>query len=261
MCGQTGIILAESRRTARQFAQLRSAFTRLLLLNELRGRDATGIAMVVNNGTYRLMKRPMPASSFIRLPKFHEVLDSLSNQNTLVMGHTRLATVGRVDDVTNGHPIKAGCCLATVNGTIYNANRLFRKFGLTRFAEVDSELVARLADQHAPNGEILVGNFLHALRHCRGQISAVVTSLFDPQRVIILKGNRPLSLRYHAGLGALVYSSDAFHMDTVLRTKAWTELELPPMTCAVADLRNLPEPQLRPFNFKRIKLRTTSCAI
>jgi glucosamine 6-phosphate synthetase-like amidotransferase/phosphosugar isomerase protein len=249
MCGQCGIILAEGKRDEKQLSRLRSIFTKLLFLNELRGKDATGIATIGNYGKYHLMKRSVAASSFIRQPKFHEVLESLSDTTTLVMGHTRLATVGSVKNITNGHPIKSGCCLATANGTIFNADELFRKFRLRRFAEVDSELIPRLAERHTDNGEIAVEDFLHSLRHCRGQISAVVTSVSGPQRIIVLKGNRPLSLRYHPELGALVYSSDGFHLGSILKTKSWKRIDLMPMTCAVFNIADLLKPQVIPFNF------------
>jgi len=258
MCGQCGIILAESKRDEKQLTRLRSVFTKLLFLNELRGKDATGIAIVGNYGKYRLVKRSVAASSFIRQPKFHEILESLSDTTTLFMGHTRLATVGSVKNVSNGHPIKSGCCLATVNGTIFNADELFRKFRLRRFAEVDSELIPRLADRHTLNGEIMLGKFLHSLRRCRGQISAVVTSLSDPRRIIVLKGNRPLSLRYHPGLGAVVYSSDGFHLGSILKTKAWKKIDLPPMTCAVFNVSSLLKPQIIPFNFIKESWRIKS---
>jgi glucosamine 6-phosphate synthetase-like amidotransferase/phosphosugar isomerase protein len=178
------------------------------------------------------------------------------------MGHARFATVGSVENITNSHPIKSGCCIATANGTIFNADELFRKFRLRRFAEVDSELIARLADKHAPDGEIRVKNFVHSLRHCRGQISAVVASLFDPQRAIVLKGNKPLSLRYNQKLRAIIYSSDNFHLDVALKgNDGWNELKLAPMTCAVFDTGNLPEFETMPFNFKREKRRIFSCTI
>ena len=37
----------------------------------------------------------------------------------------------------NNHPIRAGDVIGTHNGTIYNADYLFRRFKLRRFAEVD----------------------------------------------------------------------------------------------------------------------------
>jgi glucosamine 6-phosphate synthetase-like amidotransferase/phosphosugar isomerase protein len=263
MCGQCGLILADNcRRRQDKLRHLRYIFLRLLALNEFRGKHASGVALIDNDGGYRLLKRPIEASKFVCMPEFRDVLLDLSNKTSLLLGHARFATVGSVEKMSNGHPIKSGCCLATANGTIFNADALFKKFRLTRFAEVDSEFIARLADKHAPDGEIKVKNFVHSLRHCRGQISAVVASLFDPQRVVILKGNKPLSLRYNPKLRAVIYSSDAFHLDVVLKGDGdWKKLDLPSMTCSVFDTGNLPEFETMPFNFKREKRRIFSCTI
>ena len=176
------------------------------------------------------------------------------------MGHARLATVGSIANTSNSHPIKSGCCLTTANGTIFNADELFRKLRLRRFAEVDSELIARLADKHAPDGEILVRNFVHTLGLCRGQISAVVASFMDPCKVIILKGNKPLSLRYSAKYRAIIYSSDALHLDIVLKPDdGWKPLAIDYMSCGIFNAKDLPQFEILPFNFIRTR-RVISCA-
>jgi glucosamine 6-phosphate synthetase-like amidotransferase/phosphosugar isomerase protein len=254
------ILAGNGRRRRDKLDNLRFIFMRLLALNEFRGKHASGMVLVKNDGRYRLLKRPVAASKFVCSPECRDVLRDLSNKTSLLMGHARFATVGSVEKMTNGHPIKSGCCLATANGTIFNADDLFRKFRLTRFAEVDSEFIARLADKHAPDGEIRAKNFVHSLRHCRGQISAVVTSLLDPQRIIVLKGNKPLSLRYNPKLRAIIYSSEAFHLAVVLKDDdGWRELKLAPMSCAVFNTVNLPDFETLPFTFKRQKRRRLLC--
>ena len=256
MCGQTGLMLAPGRRNEEKLARLRDLFTRLLDLNEFRGTHATGVAMLDGTGRCDILKKPLPAGLFIKLNSFTRLMSFLSNDTTLLMGHTRFVTVGSPKKAENNHPNEAGSCLSTMNGTIYNADALFKMFRLPRAAEVDSELIARLADSHAPDGEILVKNFLHSLRLCKGQISAVVASFLDPEKVIILKGNKPLGLRYSAKYGAVVYSSDDLHLDVALQNDgAWKKLVLQPMTCAVFDIRNLPDFEKLPFAFKCEKRR------
>jgi len=262
MCGQAGLILAANgRRNEEKLEHLQDTFTRLLALNQFRGEHATGIALVNGDGSYHLLKRPMKASEFVCLNEYRNLIEELSNKTTIIMGHTRLATVGSIKNTGNSHPIKSGCCLATANGTIFNADELFRKLRLHRFAEVDSELIARLANRHAPDGEILVRNFVHSLRLCRGQISAVVASFLDPFKVIILKGNKPLSLRYSAKYRAIIYSSDELHLDIVLDTEGdWKPLEMEYMSCGIFNAKDLPEFEVLPFNFIRTRRVTISCA-
>jgi glucosamine 6-phosphate synthetase-like amidotransferase/phosphosugar isomerase protein len=250
MCGQTGIIFGNAERSPDDLEYFRELFQRLLLLNRIRGPHATGVAAVNTDGSFQLLKRPLEAAAFTLLPEYGEFMNSLKPDATLLMGHTRLATVGSVEKTENAHPIRSGNCLGTVNGTIFNADTLFRRFGLTRFAEVDSELIVRLADKCAPGGKIQVEKLLECIKHCRGQLAAVLTSLAAPREVVILKGNKPLSLFFNPEMKAIIYSSENTHIMTALRgDKNWIKLNLPHMTCAVFDVEDLISPQIHRLKF------------
>ena len=240
MCGQTGIILGTANRDPSELKYFSEIFQRLLLLNQKRGTHATGIAAVDLNCGYQLLKRPVEANRFTALDEYRDLMDSLKPNTTLLMGHTRFATVGDVEKTENAHPIRSGTCLGTVNGTIFNADELFKKFKLMRFAEVDSELIVRLACKCAQKGNIDIIKLLSYIKHCRGQLTAVLTSYIVPEQVIILKGNRPLSLFFNPKQNAIIYSSETTHIMTVLRgDKNWIKLNLPPMTCVVFDIDDL----------------------
>jgi len=251
MCGMTGILFKPQLRTSAELATLGRIFTRLLALNEHRGRDASGIALIRNDGECRLFKRTVRSHELIEQPEYRAILESLNEQAALLMGHTRWATVGSRSCWENAQPLKTRCCV-TCNGTIYNANELFAKYHLARHADTDSELIARLADRYAPDGKIYVKGFIRTLRECCGQLSAVVVSPADPQTVIILKGDKPLSLNYHQELGVVIYTSDARHRDLVLNDESgWSPLKLPAMHYAVFDTRMLPEVEINPFNYTK----------
>jgi glucosamine 6-phosphate synthetase-like amidotransferase/phosphosugar isomerase protein len=250
MCGQTGIIIGNKKRPIADLEYFRDVFMRLLRLNQGRGHHATGAAVVNDGCDYQLLKRPMASSYFVKMPEFYDLMDAVNRNTTLIMGHTRYATIGSVKKTVNAHPIRSGCCLATVNGTIFNADALFKKFKLVRYAEVDSELVARLADIHAPDGKIKVRKFLNDIMSSRGQLSAIITSFIAPEEVIVLKGNKPLSLRYNKKLDAVFYSSENIQLETVLRNDGnWKKLNLKPMSCAVFNVDELTKPQITPFLF------------
>ena len=78
------------------------------------------------------------------------------------------------------------------NGTIRCADYLLRRWKMRRFAEVDSEILFRLAANAARDGAMDIERFKARLRRCRGQITAVIACRTDPETVIVLKGNRPL---------------------------------------------------------------------
>ncbi len=107
----------------------------------------------------------------------------------------------------------------------------FRRLGLPRYAEVDSELIFRLADRFAPEGPIDQEGLKKALALCRGQMSAVLASKLDPGTITVLKGNKPLCLRIHRQHRVVLYASETAFIDfAVDNEKGWRELEVPPMT-------------------------------
>ncbi len=101
------------------------------------------------------------------------------------MRHTHWRTQGHESNNRNNHPLRCGVTLGTHNGTIYNAGELFEVLGLPRFAQVDSEVIFRLADRFTPQAELNLEGFVKALRLYRGQMSAVLVSLLDPERIIL----------------------------------------------------------------------------
>ena len=255
MCGQVGIILGKKRRRISERSYIADLFTQLLVASERRGPHATGVAWLRRDGSHRLFKRPVPASRFVFEKLYSEVLSDIDNRTSLVLGHTRWRTRGHEKVSGNNHPIRAGDILGTHNGTIYNANYLFRRFHLQRFAEVDSELLFRLADRVV--GDRAVGDigiditqFRNSLRLCRGQMSAVMASRLDPETTVVLKGNKPLHLRLLKTCRAVLYASSPAYLDTVLEgVRGWIELDIPPMSMTVFRHKNLAEFSIEPFEF------------
>ncbi len=140
--------------------------------------------------------------------------------------------------------------IGTHNGTLYNADYLFRRLGLPRFAEVDSELIFRLADRYARRGPIDLGRLGAALAQCRGQMSAVLASRADPGAVTLLKGNKPLHLRHHRRYRVVLYASEAVFLDEALDGEpGWRELDVPPMTMLTFAHTDLQAAETRPLTF------------
>jgi glucosamine 6-phosphate synthetase-like amidotransferase/phosphosugar isomerase protein len=250
MCGQVGIIFGKKRRRIAEREYLNEVFIRMLLCSEERGPHASGMAWLRTDGDFRLFKRPIRAHRLVRESTFHELMAEVDNQTTILMGHTRWRTRGSEANSRNNHPIRSGIIIGTHNGTIYNANYLFRRLGLPRYAEVDSELLFRLADRFAPDGTIDGRGFRKALRLCRGQMSAVLASRLDPGAITVIKGNKPLSLRYSRKHRAMLYASEPEYIEAALDDLCgWRELEIPPLTMLTFRHETLKEWQSHPFRF------------
>jgi len=249
MCGQVGVIFGTRRRAQEDVDYLTWVFTRLLELSEERGPHATGIAWVNRKGEHRLFKRPIPASEFVRDKAFGEVLGDVDNSVTVLMGHTRFVTRGDAAVNENNHPLRTGNCLVTHNGTVLNADYLFHHFGLERHAQVDSEIIGRIADASIVDGRIDVKALRERLALCRGQMSAVIVAKSDPDNVVIIKGNKPLELVYHPKLRAVFYASSAKYSQGVLADASdWQRMPLRPMTICVLNCSRLAEPRRIPFD-------------
>lgn len=232
MCGQLGLIYGEKDRRPEDRSHLKWLFMYLLLLSEKRGPYATGVSWLKQDGSHRILKRPARAVDFVKEKQFVEMLSEVDDTTTWLAGHTRWPTKGSHLNNKNNHPILVGKrLLGTHNGVILNADALFRRFDLPRLAEVDSEIIFRMADDTLRDGCIDVPAFKERLALCQGQISAVLASKLDPKTVVVIKGNKPLELRYHEEHQVIIYASDPVFLNVALdNVPGWRKIDAPPMS-------------------------------
>lgn len=251
MCRQMGMIFGEQHPTIAEVNYLGKIFTYLLLLGERGGPHATGAVWLKRDRKHSLLKRPQKASDFIRNPVFLDFLAGVDSDVTWLAGHTRRQTVGDASNYRNNHPIRAGEVIGTAHGTITNADDLFVHFNLPRYAQVDSELVFRLAETTIDDqGRIDVATFKTRLALCKGEVSAVMASRLHPQEIVIIKGNKPLEVRYNRARQVVAYASDASYFDLVLahdHDRSWETINLKPMTIATFSCDCLGASKCQPF--------------
>lgn len=234
MCGLAGIIFGQKCRTRSELDYFGRVFTYLLLLSEERGPHATGAAWLKSDGKYRILKRQQLARDFCRDSDFGDLLANVDSSVTWLAGHTRWQTCGDAFNNLNNHPILAGAVIGTHNGTVFNADELFRSLKLPRNAEVDSEVIFRMTDSILRDGHIDVAELGKRLALCKGGMSVVMASKRSPEEVVVVKGGKPLELRYSREYEAVVYASDARYLDMSLAGhKSWKLVDLNLMTIAV----------------------------
>jgi amidophosphoribosyltransferase len=132
-----------------------------------------------------------------------------------------------------------------------NADELFRRYRLARFAEVDSAVLFRVAATSATrSGQIDTARYADRLRYCRGQIAAVLACRTDPGTVLMLKGNNPLELRWNPRAQVVLYASDDSYLNVALAgERGWRELRLSPMTLLALRSENLSQHSAIDFSF------------
>jgi glucosamine 6-phosphate synthetase-like amidotransferase/phosphosugar isomerase protein len=209
MCGIAAVLLFPQDRAAAQWQAIREIFTGNLLANEKRGEAATGVAVAGLCGTARILKRALPASRFVALPEYQQILSQLGPDTTLLLGHTRLPTKGSPCRDENNHPIQAGPVIGVHNGHIENDDELFAACGCQRSAEVDSEILFRLIESLDP--QLPAAGYLDMARRriagLRGQYTFLACDGRRPARLLVLKHHNPLCMHFHREWNALIFSS------------------------------------------------------
>jgi len=221
MCGLAGIILGDKNRSEEDFEWIKESMTTLLIRSQARGPHATGIAVIRKDGSFRLLKRPIPALEFVETDEYEDVMAEIparsdqrkaggDSEVTIIMGHTRFKTVGTETKPNNNHPIRAGKIIGTHNGTIYNAPHIAKMYGLNRFAEVDSEVLFRVANKFRNPVQ-----FKSKLKDFRGQMTAVMVNINSPYKIRIYKGNKPFAMKWFDEMDAMMYASNGDYFESV----------------------------------------------
>ncbi|MCX7680889.1 MAG: glucosamine 6-phosphate synthetase [Anaerolineae bacterium] len=209
MCGLVGLLLYPQARAAGEWQAIRACFTRALLANEERGRDASGVAIVQRDGSFALYKAPLPASELVATVAYEQLLDRVGSETVCLLGHTRMPTKGSSLDNANNHPVLAGHVLGVHNGHIGNDDLLFAQLKLPRAGQVDSEVIFRLLDSLPVH--TLNGNYLYAVRQkvtlLEGHFATLSVDIRLPTKLLVLKRDMPLCLHYHKLWQALYFSS------------------------------------------------------
>lgn len=127
MCGIFSMIIHPTKKE-RDYDQLRALVNALALFSADRGTDATGLALVQDDGNViNTVKEAKPSYELIRKKSWRKTLKLLGPDTHYVLGHTRKATRGS-NESRNAHPFefehKDGLLVGVHNGTIINADEI-----------------------------------------------------------------------------------------------------------------------------------------
>lgn len=209
MCGLAGLLLYPTQRSEKEWAELREVFTRMLVFNEERGREASGVALINRDGIFRLCKQPVPASQLVKMEPYQAIMAALGPETTCMLGHARAPTKGSRWNNANNHPLLVGHTVGIHNGIIDNDDAIFTHSGFPRVGEVDSEVIFSLLDHigSISNNGSYPSRVQRQVAHLEGVFATLSVDLRRPTRLLILKYFRPLCLHYEKRLNALFFSS------------------------------------------------------
>jgi hypothetical protein len=186
MCGIVGMI---SKGTNGFQRDEQDAFNDLLIMDQIRGPDGTGVFGIHKNRQASMVKVGTNASNLVPLQVYNKFNEKIFNSFWAVFGHNRKATQGKIS-TRNSHPFITENIVLIHNGTLYNHKTLAE-------TEVDSEAIAHVLEKDDP---------IKALQKVYGAYALVWYDKRDKLIHIARNEERPLFIG--EGATAWVFSSE-----------------------------------------------------
>jgi glucosamine 6-phosphate synthetase-like amidotransferase/phosphosugar isomerase protein len=196
MCGICGV---------RRFSEApiqRDMIDLLILNNENRGLEATGVALQQADGSVLVCKDNVTPYQFISGQIYKKFMDENFKDDTVtVLGHTRKATQGSPRINNNNHPMFAGETALVHNGTIHNDDQMFKDWKLERKAETDSDILRAVLDAHG-----FTHKAINNLSRLNGNAAFAAISPEYPGKLLLGRSGNPIELA--ATQDYLMFSSE-----------------------------------------------------
>ncbi|MFA0911654.1 glucosamine 6-phosphate synthetase [Vibrio cholerae] len=166
-----------------------------------RGKDSSGLLYFKNNA-YCIEKADDDIKSLISKLKLQ--IDS----SNFLMGHSRLITNGLGDN----QPVVRNDVIVIHNGIIVNDKEIWDSTGLQKKYEIDSEVIAALAEAHISNKGSLVDIPKLILEKCRGVVAcAIILPKFG--KVIVFSNNGSLYVGFRGD--DKFFSSESYPLKSI----------------------------------------------
>lgn len=197
MCGIAGYITkAGVTESTDARAKKRKIIRGLIIANEARGNESAGIA-VIGKGT-KILKDTVTPTEFATSHKFKR---ALLEKHQIVLGHTRLATTGKVTK-ENAHPFTKGKITGVHNGMVSNYLSFNKK------VEVDSEVMFELLNKNK--------DFSEAFKKLTGLFAVAWTDTRKPGSVFLVRDGNPLAVALVPSLNTYFFSSERLMLEGII---------------------------------------------
>ena len=207
MCGIFGFAKNEKELSAVEEHQLRGMVMDLACLNESRGKDGTGLALM-SKSELVVLKEAKPAIELFKTRRFRDMIRKITSRTLLCLGHTRLATVGSVHN-DHCHPFVSDDYVGVHNGHFLNRENLLKKYRKSAQTPVDSEAIFRVLD-----GSTRMLGVVSRLEEMNGDFALGFAHLEDPFQLYLVRNEeRPLHVAYVKQLEALIWASEREHLE------------------------------------------------
>ena len=222
MCGIVGALAFGklNKRDEKIQQRLMRYFTTELLLETVeRGPDATGAAVLFNDGNFAGIKRGEESNKFLakfgvnnkeRYGSLLEIWRQHDHPAKVFLGHCRKGTIGDKEDNENNHPIKIKNIVGVHNGVIRNDDDIEKHLGCKRDGKVDSEIIFRLFDHFTNSGkEPFTMDMLEAIiARLTGAFAVLTFNADNINQLPVFRDGRPLEMIFIKELALLIVVSE-----------------------------------------------------
>lgn len=188
MCGIFGLILSGKSKVDKK--KLKPALDYLFKLSESRGKEASGIALLLND-SIDVYKSSKPASVLIKTDDYKNLFEKIKNGSIIsrlaVIGHARLVTNGNMSFNQNNQPVVKDNSIVVHNGIITNDKELWEKYSLERKYDVDTEIILSLINYFHSKNIDLSNAVSNTYKNIEG--SASIGALFKNSENLVLATN------------------------------------------------------------------------
>ena len=222
MCGILGITCVKGRKISH--SQITKALFDLYVLSEIRGKEASGIA-VKQGAEIDIIKSPVPATEFIKSNEYKHLIFSLKSSESLsAIGHSRLATNGQQSDNNNNQPVLFNDTACVHNGIIVNTEEIYSRHPqLKTNSDLDSISAAGLIDQSLKKGNAFEEAMINMMHTIEGTVNIAV--LHKQRDVMNLASNNGSIYYLHNEAEKIfIFSSESFLLKEFLKRGNFTHL-------------------------------------
>ncbi|MFW6281526.1 MAG: class II glutamine amidotransferase [bacterium] len=169
--------------------------TKLAVLGEERGKDATGVATYDDDGI-QIIKSAVKAS---------KLNYNLLKEGVFYQGHTRHTTKGKEQDNFNNHPFTSRDkkMLLTHNGVLQNEEDL--KTYDTKI-KTDSYQIMQQLEKYRSEGGLTIEDVKNTCEELAGSFALSIIDI-ENDRMFLLRHSNPLKIMFNHSTGELVYAS------------------------------------------------------
>ena len=225
MCGIFGIIrYGDKPVPILQVNSVKLLMSELLLAAEMRGKDASGVALL-NGNEIRVYKAPLNATRLMLTQGYADLKDALTCDFHAVIGHARAQTKGTYKNNHNNHPIIADKIVGVHNGMIANDDSLFAQYSgkITRAAQVDSEIIFRLLNHFLSDPEMSLVKASQSISEMlMGSYACAFLDVNRTKFVTLIRHWNPIDILVVPAAHLIIFASSGFLAKRALGKTSFT---------------------------------------